>query len=346
MTEEKITRIHTIKHRINKHKQKIRDAILLDIIVIVIIFFWGYGYMLERAGYEYPVKGATSTFALAVDQVYAGVFPWNYIVEESKESGYVVENSLEEKYEKAEINVDFLHNSTNLSIEELNVKESSFLNPEEKEEFINVQNAMDNQMADGTYTFVTVDDSYFDDAVFLGDSRMVGVSAYANMPNATYYAKTSLTIYGLMDSAPTTDPTVMSVRQGLTNRQFGKVYIMVGINEIGTGDTEYFINHYQAVIDEIRELQPDAIIFIQGILHVSYARSSVDMYVNNNNINARNEALSELADNIDIFYIDVNPVFDDENGDLNQEYTFDNVHLTANEYAAWHQFYLEHGIVK
>lgn len=193
--------------------------------------------------------------------------------------------------------------------------------------------------------FETVDDTYFDDAVFLGDSRMVGVYEYAGMNNATFFAKTAMTIYGLLDTVATTDPLGRTAREGLTDTQYGKIYIMVGINEIGTGDTAYFVNKYSSVIDEIRELQPDAIIYIQGIMHVAHNRDSIDAYVNNRNINERNQALSQLADGQRIFYIDVNPVFDDVNGDLTQEYTSDDIHLYATHYATWHTFYLEHAIV-
>lgn len=195
------------------------------------------------------------------------------------------------------------------------------------------------------YEFTTVDDSYFDDAVFIGDSRMVGVCEYSGISNADYFAKTAMTIYGLMDCAASTDPYGRTVRQGLTDKQYAKIYIMVGINELGTGDTAYFVNKYSAVLDEIRELQPDAIIYIQGIMHVAHDRNVSDQYINNANINDRNQALMALADGKTTFYIDVNPVFDDANGDLNKEYTSDDVHLYANNYAAWHTFFLEHAVV-
>lgn len=195
------------------------------------------------------------------------------------------------------------------------------------------------------YEFATIDDTYFDDAVFIGDSRMVGLFEYANMNNADFFAKTAMTIYGLMDCTASTDSLGRTVRQGLTDKQYAKIYIMVGINELGTGDTAYFVNKYAAVIEEIRELQPDAIIYIQGIMHVAHARDISDAYINNTNINDRNQALSKLANGYDVFYLDVNPVFDDINGDLNKEYTSDDVHLYANNYATWHTFFLEHAVV-
>ena len=46
-----------------------------------------------------------------------------------------------------------------------------------------------------TYSFTQVTDDYFQDAVFIGDSRTVGISEYSGIENATFLCKTSLSIY-------------------------------------------------------------------------------------------------------------------------------------------------------
>ena len=43
--------------------------------------------------------------------------------------------------------------------------------------------------------FSTVDLSYFDDALFIGDSRMLGFGMYSGLNNATFYAVTSFSIF-------------------------------------------------------------------------------------------------------------------------------------------------------
>ena len=45
-------------------------------------------------------------------------------------------------------------------------------------------------------------------------------------------------------------------------------------------------------------------------------------------------------------YIDANPLFDDANGDLNAEYTGDNVHLYANHYVDWKNWLETKAVVK
>ena len=122
----------------------------------------------------------------------------------------------------------------------------------------------------------------------------------------------------------------MTVDEALQNDEpYGKIYIMLGLNEIGTGTTETFVAKYAEVVARIRELQPDAIIYIQGIMHVTQKKSDNDKIFNNPTINERNEALSHLANNVDIFYIDMNEAVDDENGNLLEELSTDDIHLKA-----------------
>lgn len=197
-------------------------------------------------------------------------------------------------------------------------------------------------------SFTTVDDSYFDDALFIGDSRMVGLHDYSGLDTATYYAEVGLTIYSLFDDkiAPLADGSTGTLEQALQEKKFGKIYLMVGINELGTGTREKFFETYQAAVERIQALQPDALIFVQGILYVTEERSKSDAYINNPNIIARNTDIATLADQQKIFYIDVNEVYSDGNGNLSTEYTFDNAHLKGACYGPWVTFLMNHGIVE
>lgn len=199
------------------------------------------------------------------------------------------------------------------------------------------------------YEFQEVGEEYFDDALFIGDSRTVGLSEYCEPldSRATFYSKISLTIYDVMKKDfIKTDEGKVNLETALSQNQYGKIYIMLGLNEIGTGTAETFCEAYSEVIDRIRELQPDAIIYIQGIMHVTENKSSHDKYFNNENINRRNEALSQLADDQTIFYIDMNEAVDDENGNLEASLSFDDVHLKASSYERWYDFLLHNAIVR
>lgn len=195
--------------------------------------------------------------------------------------------------------------------------------------------------------YTTVDESYFDDAVFIGDSRTVGLYDYAGLENTDFFASSGLTIYKLFeepDGKFKDGNWTENIETSLQKKQYKKIYLMIGINEMGTGDVDYFMEHYKAAVARIRELQPDAIIYLQGIMHVTTERSAEGDYINNEGIMARNERIAALADNEKIFYLDVNSVVCDESGGLNPAYTFDGVHLYAQYIHIWTEYLMEHAV--
>jgi hypothetical protein len=198
-----------------------------------------------------------------------------------------------------------------------------------------------------TYQFETVKESYFDDALFIGDSRTVGLSEYSGWKNPTYFADVGLTIYDVFDKKiAEVNGKKYTIDKALEKKKFKKIYIMLGINELGTGNTKIFIKEYKEVIEKIHGLQPDAIIFVEAIMNVSKKKSDTDPIFNNKNIKDKNDHLALLADNKNIFYIDVNKAITDKTGGIPQKYTFDNIHLKAAYYDIWTKFLMKHGIVK
>ena len=210
------------------------------------------------------------------------------------------------------------------------------------------QNGEAGESAGGPPAFTSVEDDYFADAVFIGDSRTVGMFEYGGLEEiSTFYASTGLTVYKLFDSAIVTVPgqkKKITVEQALQENSFRKIYLMIGINEMGTGTVETFAAKYKEVVDHLLELQPDAILYIQGIMKVTTERSNQGDYITNEGIEARNEAIAELADEERIFYLDVNPVICDETGGMVEDYTFDGVHLKAQYIELWKDFLKQHAI--
>lgn len=194
-----------------------------------------------------------------------------------------------------------------------------------------------------------VEDDYFSDALFLGDSRTVGMYEYGELEDiATFYASTGLTIYKLFDAQIVEMPgqkEKITVEEALQHQSFRKIYIMVGINEMGRGTVESFAETYGEAVAHLQELQPEAVIYIQAILKVTTARSNQGDYINNEGIEARNEALSQLADGKKVFYLDPNQAVCDEDGGLVQEYTFDGVHLKAKYIGLWKEFLKDNAVL-
>jgi hypothetical protein len=196
------------------------------------------------------------------------------------------------------------------------------------------------------YDFTTVDDSYFDDACFIGDSRTVGLSKYAGIENATFLCATSLTIFDYEKPKITYEGEKTSIRDVLSENRFGKIYIMFGINECGSSSAERFFETYANAVNDIRLLQPGTIVFVEGNLLVTSQSSMESEDITNDNISLRNYYLSLLENKQDIFYIDINTTELCEDGALVPDYTWDQVHIKAQYYPIWKDFLLSHGIQK
>ncbi|MDE5770749.1 MAG: hypothetical protein K2I06_03815 [Ruminococcus sp.] len=178
--------------------------------------------------------------------------------------------------------------------------------------------------------FVESDPSYFDDALFIGDSRTVGLNEYGTLKNADYFCSVGLASYKI-DSEYINGYSIYDM---LSSRQYGKIYVMLGINECGN-DFNYTVDSFSSMMDTIREYQPDAIIYIMSSLHVTAIRQAQGDTITNENINRLNEAQSKFADGQTIFYIDVNEIFDDSEGNLMAECSNDGVHVLAKYYQTW-----------
>jgi lysophospholipase L1-like esterase len=190
------------------------------------------------------------------------------------------------------------------------------------------------------------DENYFSDALFLGDSRTVGFYLYARIPGATYFARTSMSVFNVFAEKKSETGDTSSYKdlvQLLTQKKFGKIYILLGINEIGYSYSS-IVKNYSETIKYIRQMQPYAKIIIQSNMHVTKKKSDANPNsFSNARINELNRQLSSLADGKKIFYLSFEKIFDDSNGAMSSEYSGDGVHLYAKCYKLWRDWMLNNG---
>ena len=194
--------------------------------------------------------------------------------------------------------------------------------------------------------FVTVTDDYFSDALFIGDSRTDGIRMFSGLNNTTYFCSAGLDFKDAFKKTLSIDKTTKSTLENLlATKKFGKIYIMLGINELGF-PMNVIESHATQVIQTVQKYQPGAIIFVQANLHVTKSRSASDKDVNNKRINELNEILKKFANNTNIFYLDANVLFDDEHGALNPKMTSDDTHIHGKYYKTWAEWLKTKGIQK
>lgn len=184
---------------------------------------------------------------------------------------------------------------------------------------------------------------YLSGTLFIGDSRTATLQEYAGWDSAHFYVKYGLTIWDVLDETIADyNGEKQTVDEALQKQKFERIYIMLGINELGRGTPETFSEQYGKVIERIKQLQPDAVIIVEAIMHVTEEKDAEETYINNAEINARNKKLKEMAEHLGVCWMDVNEVTDDkESHCLVSEYSFDGVHLKVKYLDVWKSFILE-----
>lgn len=193
--------------------------------------------------------------------------------------------------------------------------------------------------------FEKVDESYFEDALFIGDSRLQGFGMWSGLPG-TYYCATGFQLYDYKTKKIVqTGNGKVPIFSAIPYNAFTKIYIKVGINEMGWGTEEGFEEVYAQLIADLRAVEPRAIIYIHAVLPVTAAKSASDKSHNNPNIIKRNTALQQFAINQKAYFIDAAPAVSDETGCLRPETTSDGIHLSSKYMGLWKQYLLDNAVV-
>ena len=264
-----------------------------------------------------------------------GSYPPQYVVENTE----LVEQSSERLETEEDITSELLNKvedgSSQLASESLESTEGEITSTQEATE----------ESERKPLEFETVDRDYFDDALFVGDSRTVGIMEYGGLENATFFADSGMSVYGLAFKKITIpDMGKVTFEDLLEQKKFGKIYLMLGLNELGYrfDATE---QKYKDTVTKIRELQEDAIIYLCANMHVTEEQSGKDEIYNNTKVNQMNAMIAGLADGETIFYIDINELFDDETGSLSSEYSSDAFHVYGKHYVEWVDWLCTKGVL-
>ncbi|MCI6665431.1 MAG: GDSL-type esterase/lipase family protein [Lachnospiraceae bacterium] len=244
------------------------------------------------------------------------------------------ENTIEEVKEKEPIRITAEISGIE-TIVRAGDSESETVNEIKIPEQPKVTNENIDPLKDYPLPYEEVDLSYFDDALFIGDSRVAGLAMNSGT-NATFYAVTSFQLYRYKTFKVVQTPSgKVPIFDAMPYDKFTKIYIKVGLNELGSVTDEPFLDAYASLINDLRVMQPRAIIYIQAILPVTQVKSQTDKVHCNENIKKRNENLKSFAELMKCYYVDVGPYFADETGALKAETTADGIHMYSKYMPMW-----------
>lgn len=191
-------------------------------------------------------------------------------------------------------------------------------------------------------------DVWLADAVFIGDSRTDGLRLYGGISDvAAFLCQTGLSVYKVDQNQAVIrqGESRVSVLDALGRGSYGKVYLSLGLNELGYFNPAGYAETYGRVIDAVAQRQPNARIYVQLIIPVNDARcraSGTPYYITNQAVSDYNAALTALCADRDVTLLAAPPELLDETGQLREDITTDGAHFRPEGYALWRDYLLAH----
>ena len=198
-----------------------------------------------------------------------------------------------------------------------------------------------------------VDSSFFDDAVFVGDSVSLKLTNYhlstAALGNAAFLTSGSLGVANAMwdlyreDAVhPSYQGETVTVVDGIAKTGRQKVYLMLGINDLGLYGVEGTIENFKTLTADILSRSPNVTFYIQSVTPIledygSLTKAKIDEY---------NALLSEYCREQGWYFVDVASVLRDQNGYLPYDYCSDpdvmGIHFTDLACEIWVDYLRTH----
>ena len=173
------------------------------------------------------------------------------------------------------------------------------------------------------------EEDYYKDTVFIGDSRTQGLQINAGLTSPDFFAGRGLNVKNARTEKVVKNAAgkAVTVVDALKDKQYKKVYICFGINELGWPYTNIFADEYQKTIDAIKKIQPNAEVVVQGILPVTEKKSKSDKIFNMKNVKKFNKVIKKMAEDNGETYVDNSPAVANDKGYLPGDVTPDGIHM-------------------
>lgn len=203
----------------------------------------------------------------------------------------------------------------------------------------------------------SVKKSYFDDVAFVGDSVSLKLSYYASstgkLGGAQFFTAGSLgsanALWEVSDES--VHPYYLGVKTLVEDciQQSGvkKVYIMLGMNDIGLYGIDDTVKNFETLIGKILQKSPNVQIIVQSMTPMTSTSTILGSSLNNTSIKEYNVKLSQLCEKKGWSFVDVASVmYDAQGNNLNRSYCSDpdglGVHFTEAGCEAWINYLYTH----
>lgn len=185
---------------------------------------------------------------------------------------------------------------------------------------------------------VALDDSYFEDAVFIGDSRMDGFRNFSGITKGSFVTAVGMELENFYtDAQIATAQGNALVMDALKNINFSKIYMMLGTNELGAYDMDTVKESYRKVLSDIktRSSSADPVVYVYSVIYVDEPLVTTGDYVNNANVDTINLKIMEMCKEEGYHYVNLNEVLSDGSHSLISGAASDGIHLNQEYCRKW-----------
>lgn len=107
--------------------------------------------------------------------------------------------------------------------------------------------------------------------------------------------------------------------------------LMIGTNNAGSNTSEQIAEGVKAIVDKLKEKLPETKVLVLAIFPRGANKDDARRKVNQ----GANELIAKLADDKQVFFLDIGPKFLAEDGTLSKEIMPDLLHLNEKSYRIW-----------
>lgn len=197
--------------------------------------------------------------------------------------------------------------------------------------------------------------SYFDDAIFVGDSLADGFRVYSSASSLGGLSSTGALYITKPGLSPKTflQPGVMIDVGGgpidpwatIQQRDPKKVYITLGTNALMAMEPQELIDNYYKFIQKMKENAPNATIYVTTITPVAAHIISAKPQLSFERIYQSNQLIAKMCRDEDLALINLYDVLKSPSGYLREEISYsDGIHLTPAGYGEWLNYLTTHTV--
>lgn len=195
-----------------------------------------------------------------------------------------------------------------------------------------------------------IEESYYDDSLFAGDSRMGSLFLYGTHENAEVRYVTSLNLLMIdnmtLDEEELTEEqieneeeiTLMDVLRETTK---ANVYLLFGINEIRNPNFDLFGEKLDEIVAMLRENNPAVDVYIILAYHPDEITNLPEPDLSEHLL-MLNTKLIEVAQKNHVYYLNLDDGLNDAEGTVIDEYTWDGLHFNVEGTHAFEDYLATH----